>query len=260
MSHTNSFRKPNQNLTSSENTRYKRQKTIFKGAVNVAENGGKLEKGLTKMDSAGNKYIYKKKGTYVGNIYTTTKEQKLIGAKNYESLYDVTIGKYLADPLAFGIANGGELWQGSIYVEDLSGVVTIAGNITSDYNRIIYPPDPNASFEFTDGSNNQAGGIYVDPLSTLFYPIEIASSSSDANCYKLDALSYLQHVTYQSKFYKKYAERYLGLQNGIISPVIYPATHLSLKCDENWIKDISNGIIWNGYVPGYKFIGRDDTN
>jgi hypothetical protein len=58
-------------------------------------------------------------------------------------------------------------------------------------------------------------------------------------------------VTYQTEFYKKFGERYPQIQNGIISPVIYPAAHLSLKCDYNWLKDVSNGIIWNGYVPGY---------
>jgi len=253
MPYTNVFRRANQNITSGENTRYKRQKTIFKGAINVAENGGKLEK----RTSSG-----QKKGTYVGNIYTTQTGQKLLGAKNYESLYDVTMGKYLADPLSFGISNGGSLWEGSIYVTDLSGVLGLTANITDGINRIYYPLDTNAPYHYPpigwpDASNNQEGGIFVDPNKELFYPKGSNIGGNLTDCYLYDELSYLQRVTYQRKFYEKFAVRYPQIQNGIISPVIYPATHLSLKCEENWLKDISNGIIWNGFVPGYKTLGTD---
>lgn len=241
----NVFRKANQNLTSGENTRYTRQKTIFKGAINVAEHGGKLIK-KTKSGQS--------KGTYVGDIYTTTTGQKLIGAKSYEALYDVTIGKYLADPLAFGIADAGNLWEGNIFVTDLSGLVGLTNTITTGINRLTYPIDFNASYEYPpigwpDASNNQAGGIFVDPNKTVFYTGEKNSSLGD--CYLYDELAFLQHVTYQRLFYERFALRYPSVQNGIISPVIYPASHLSLKCDKNWVKDISYGIIWNGYVPGY---------
>lgn len=246
---TNVFRKANQNLTSGENTRYKRQKTIFKGAIDLAENGGKLIK-KTKLG--------KSKGTYIGDIYTTKTGEKLLGAKNYEALYDVTMGKYLVDPLAFGIADAGNLWEGSIFISDLSGLVGLTNNITSGINRLTYPIDPNAAYEYPpigwpDASNNQAGGIFVDPKKEYFYPTNIAINSSLADCYLYDELSYLQHVTYQTQFYEKYALRYPGIQNGIISPVIYPASHLPLKCNRNWEKNISNGIIWNGYVPGFGY-------
>ena len=241
----NVCRKANQNLTSGENTRYTRQKTIFKGAINVAEHGGKLIK-KTKSGQS--------KGTYVGDIYTTTTGQKLIGAKSYEALYDVTIGKYLADPLAFGIADAGNLWEGNIFVTDLSGLVGLTNTITTGINRLTYPIDFNAAYEYPpigwpDASNNQAGGIFVDPNKTVFYTGEKNSSLGD--CYLYDELAFLQHVTYQRLFYERFALRYPSVQNGIISPVIYPASHLSLKCDKNWVKDISYGIIWNGYVPGY---------
>jgi hypothetical protein len=240
----NVFRKANQNLTSGENTRYTRQKTIFKGAVNVAENGGKLEK-RTKSG--------KNMGTYVGNIYTTQSGQKLIGAKNYESLYDVTMGKYLADPLAWGISDGGNLWEGNIFITDLSGLRGLTNNITTGVNSVYYPPDMRAPYKYPpypDASNNQAGGMYVDYASQLFYPSNKKISKFEG-CTLYDELSYLQHVTYQTEFYQQFADRYLQIQNGIISPVIYPAAHLSLKCDKNWLKDVSNGVIWNGYVPGY---------
>jgi hypothetical protein len=240
----NVFRKANQNLTSGENTRYTRQKTIFKGAINVAENGGKLIK-KTKSGQS--------KGTYVGDIYTTTTGQKLIGAKSYEALYDVTMGKYLADPLAFGISDAGNLWEGNLFVTDLSGLVGLTNTITTGINRLTYPPDFNAYYEYPDASNNQAGGIYVDPYKTLFYPQNGGKNSSLADCYLGNELAYLQHVTYQRQFYEQFALRYPGIQNGMISPVIYPASHLSLKCDRNWVKDISYGVIWNGYVPGYGF-------
>jgi len=251
MGYTNVFRKANQDLSSGENTRYTRQKTIFKGAINVAENGGKL----IKRTKSG-----KNKGTYVGNIYTTSTGQKLLGAKNYESLYDVTMGKYLADPLAFGIANGGSLWEGSIYVTDLSGVKSLTANITDGINRVFYPIDQKAPYQYPpygwpDASNNQAGGIYVDPYKVLFYPRGSDIGGSSIDCFKYNELAYLQNVTYQKQYYQKYALRYLGIQNGLISPAIYPAAHLSLKCDYNWIKDISNGVIWNGYVPGFKYLG-----
>ena len=243
----NVFRKANQNLTSGENTRYTRQKTIFKGAINVAENGGKLIK-KTKSGQS--------KGTYVGDIYTTTTGQKLIGAKSYEALYDVTIGKYLADPLAFGISDAGNIWEGNLFVTDLSGLVGLTNTITTGINRLTYPIDFNANYQYPpigwpDASNNQAGGIFVDPNKTVFYPKTGGKNSSLGDCYLYDELAYLQHVTYQRQFYERFALRYPSVQNGIISPVIYPASHLSLKCDKNWVKDISYGIIWNGYVPGY---------
>jgi hypothetical protein len=251
MPYTNVFSKPNQNLSSSENTRYKRQKTIFKGAIDVAEHGGKLIK-KTKLG--------KNMGTYVGDIYTTTTGNKLLGAKNYEALYDVTIGKYLADPLAFGIANGAAIWEGSIYVTDLSGIVNLTANITSGKNFFYYPPDPNATLEYppygwSDVSNNQQGGLFIDPERKLFYPSGYVLGGALSGCARFDELSYLQNVTYQQAFYKRFAIRYPGVQHGIISPVIYPAAHLSLKCDKNWVTDISNGVIWNGYVPGYKRLG-----
>lgn len=245
----NVFRKANQNLTSSENTRYKRQKTVFKGAIDVAENGGKL----IKKNKTG-----QSKGTYVGDIYTTTTGQKLLGAKSYEALYDVTMGKYLVDPLAFGISDPGNLWEGNIFVTDLSGLIGLTNTITSGINRLTYPIDFNAYYQYPpigwpDASNNQAGGIYVDPNKTVFYPENGGKNSSLADCYLGNELAYLQHVTYQRQFYEQFALRYPGIQNGMISPVIYPASHLSLKCDRNWVKDISYGVIWNGYVPGYGF-------
>ena len=240
----NVFRKANQNLTSGENTRYTRQKTIFKGAVNVAENGGKL----IKRTKSG-----KNRGTYVGNIYTTQTGQKLIGAKNYESLYDVTIGKYLADPLAWGIADAGNLWEGNIFITDLSGLLGLTNNITTGINQVTYPPNMEASYKYPpypDASNNQAGGMFIDYKSQLFYPYDRTITNFEG-CSAYAELAYLQHVTYQTEFYKQFGKRYPQIQNGIISPVIYPAAHLSLKCDYNWLKDVSNGIIWNGYVPGY---------
>lgn len=245
---TNVFRNANQNLTSGENTRYKRQKTIFKGAINVAEHGGKLEKRTSSRKS---------KGTYVGDIYTTTTGQKLLGANSYEALYDVTMGKYLVDPIAFGIADAGNLWEGNIFVSDLSGLVGLTNTITTGINSLKYPIDFNAPYQYPPigwpdvSSNNQAGGIFVDPYKKIFYPETGGKNSSMVDCYFYDELSYLQHVTYQRQFYERFALRYLSVQNGIISPVIYPASHLSLKCDRNWVKDISYGVIWNGYVPGY---------
>ncbi len=244
---TNVFRKANQNITSGENTRYKRQKTIFKGAVNVAENGGKL----IKKTSTG-----QQKGVYIGDIHTTKKGQRLLGAKSYEALYDVTIGKYLADPLAFGIADAGNLWQGNLFLTDLSGLITLTNTITTGINKLAYPIDLDATYQYPpigwpDASNNQAGGIYIDPNKTVFYPKNIGKNSSLADCYLSDENAYLQNVIYQQSLYEKYALRYPSIQNGIISPVFFPASCLSLKCDRNWVKDISFGVIWNGYVPGY---------
>jgi len=244
----NVFRKANQNLSSSENTRYRRQKTVFKGAINVAEHGGKLEKRTSNGKS---------KGTYVGNIYTTTIGQKLLGANSYEALYDETIGKYLVDPLAFGIADAGNIWEGSLFVTDLSGLLGLASSITSGPNRLYYPPDKDSYHEYPpmnwpDASNNQAGGLFIDYKKEIFYPKDQPINSSLADCYLYDELSYLQHVSYQRAFYEKFALRYPQIQNGIISPVIYPASHLTLKCEENWKRDLSNNIIWNGYVPGFR--------
>lgn len=239
MAHRNCFRRPNENITSSENTKHIKQKTIFKGAQNVAENNGRL----VKRSSMGNN-----KGTYIGNIYTTTNgSQRLVGASSYESLLDVTSGKYLSDPLAFGITNSSNLWEGSIFTTDLSGLITIDSKITSGNNYLLYPPDKNAVTQYPDGSNNpQAGGIYVDPCYNVFYPNTLTSGSSRSTCYLRDENSYIQNFRYEPKGFKQYAYRYLGMENGYIGPFIYPASNLSLKCDKYWIDDISNNKIWSG--------------
>jgi hypothetical protein len=284
MSHKSCFSRANQNITAGENTKYKKQRTIFKGAVNVAEKNGFLLKGR-KINGK-----FQPKGVYIGDIYTshvsptdpnTTQTQSLVGAKSYESLYDVTMGKYLTDPLAFGIANSGNIWEGSVYLSDLSGIIGMTATILDGVNYFIYPPNPNSTNEYPnrrdpsgcsvttdccdtscDCSNNiiQSGGMYIDPFGDYFFrsdnSITINNGSfSQINrsiCYTDSQIGWQNHVTYDENLFKRYALRYLGIQNGIISPVIYPASNLPLKCEKNWLKDISNGVIWNGYVPGFK--------
>lgn len=284
MSHKSCFSRANQNITAGENTKYKKQKTIFKGAVNVAEHNGFLLKGRRINGK------FQPKGVYIGDIYTShvsptalnkTQTQSLVGAKSYESLYDVTMGKYLADPLAFGIADSGNIWEGNVYVSDLSGIIGMTASILDGVNYVIYPPNPLSTEAYPnrrdpsgcsvntdccttscDCSNNilQAGGMYIDPFGDYFFRNDNSSSINDGSfntinrsiCYTDNQIGWQNHVGYDESLFKRYAVRYLGIQNGIISPVIYPASNLPLKCEKNWLKDISNGVIWNGYVSGYQ--------
>jgi hypothetical protein len=235
MANRNCFRKSTVNTTSSDNTKHIKQTTIFRGAVNVAKNNGKLVKKTP---------LGKNNGTYVGKIYTTTNgSQKLIGASSYEDLYDVTSGKYLSDPLSFGIPNTNNLWEGSIYVSYLNGLITMDSKITQGNNYMRYPIDINATHEYPDNTNPQAGGIYIDPCYNVFYPKYTSNGAYRSACYLNDELSYTQNIIYKTNSFEQLANRYLAKNKS--GSFIYPAANLSLKCDEYWKNDISNNNAWN---------------
>ena len=211
----------------------KRAKAIFKGAVDVAKNNGVLKK--------------KNGSQYRGEIYTSTNSNcpKLIGASSYEQLHDVTMGKYIVDPLTFEINGADNLWVGNIIVEDLTGMITLDASFGGIYNTFTYPPEANASQQYpVYGTTTEAGGMYVDPSYNLFYP---ANNTDDirGSCYLKEERAYLNHVKFISLdntggliHLENMRQRYVDESNHIIGAVYYPAP-ISLSCEKLW----TNGTI-----------------
>ena len=84
MAFRNCFKNPNEDLNSGQHISRKKAKTIYKGAVNLATNGGVYHK---KTKSGQNK------GIYIGDVNISRDGNKcLIGATSYDTLLSVTNG------------------------------------------------------------------------------------------------------------------------------------------------------------------------
>ena len=215
MAEANCFGKLTSNNFGSDYIARKKAKTIFKGAVNVAKNNGVL---------------HKKNGSeYRGEIFTSTNNgcKKLIGASNYDQLRNVTFGKYIADPNKFTVNHSDDLWAGNLYVEDLSGLVTVDASFGGTPNT--FTMDPSADV------------LYVDPSYELFYKKNQSNSDIRGSCYAKQQLAYKQYVsiaTQQStnnKFagvnFEQFKKQYVRQSNGLVGDIYYPAA-IVLECED----------------------------
>lgn len=163
------FDTPEPNLFASDYISQKKAKTIYAGAVNLAQNGGELHK---KTPSG------KKLGTYIGAIKTTNiknaninspnTRNSLVYADSYEDLLNVVKGKYLLTPppssdLATQFSPiGGQLYYGNFYATDYNLALADSGNLIdlegvprkADWINALLPLYPY---------------ILVDPRYSLFY-------------------------------------------------------------------------------------------
>jgi hypothetical protein len=229
MAHANCFRKDKANMYGGDYIATKRAKAIFKGAVDVAKNNGVLKK--------------KNGSQYRGEIYTSTNSNcpKLIGASSYEQLHDVTMGKYIVDPLTFEINGADNLWVGNLVVEELTGIITLDASFGGIHNTFTYPPEANASQKYPIyGTTPQAGGMYVDPSYNLLYPSGAFTDNIRGSCYLKEERSFFQHVHFITENntgglidLAKMRERYVDESNHIIGAVYYPAP-ISLSCEKLW--------------------------
>ena len=239
MAHRNCFGSVSDNLNGGDYISRKKAKTIYKNAVNLANQGGVSHKKTS---------LGQNKGTYVGNIYIG-KDKCLVGAKDYDSLLSVTNGKYLVTPNTLDIRSKQDLWTGSIYAMDMSGVTSIIAYPDGSGNTFIYPPDITANQTYPNNIPPSDQGLIVDPSYNIFYKEEITQSARGV-CYLKNERAYKQYLQCLP-YTQAIAKTYLEVSNGYIGEYFYPKK-FSFHCrNELWRLNVSH---CNG-----KFIGLDIT-
>jgi surface protein len=182
--------------TSSDRTTDVKRKTIFTEYQTIAIGNVNFQKGLTEgVIPPG--YLKKSNGAYYyGPVYVTTDDVAvnncLIGAKNYELLYDVLFG---AQPSPDEISNAvvsydGAAWQGNILKTNFNDISNsligpaILNIPDGSMNKMNYEArqDFIPKYNDTDGSPpNDFPGMISDPCYNIFYPR--CSTSEKGNNY-----------------------------------------------------------------------------
>ena len=237
MAHQKCFGSVSDNLNSGDYISRKKAKTIYKNAVNLANQGGVSHK---KTPSGQNK------GTYVGNIYIG-KDKCLVGAKDYDSLLSVTNGKYLVNPSTLDIRSKQDLWTGSIYAMDMSGVTSIIAYPDGSGNTFIYPPHITANQTYPNNIPPSDQGLIVDPSYNIFYKEDVTQSARGV-CYLKNERAYKQYLKCLP-YTQAIAKTYLEVSNGYIGEYFYPKK-FSFHCRNE---------LWRLFVShcGGKFVGLD---
>jgi surface protein len=171
--------------TSSDRTTDVKRKTIFTEYQTIAIGNVNFQKGLTEgVIPPG--YLRKSNGAYYyGPVYVTTDDVAvnncLIGAKNYEFLYDVLFG---AQPSPDEITNAvvsydGAAWQGNILktcFKDISnGLIgpAISNIPDGSANKMNYEARQDFIQKYNDtdgGPPKDFPGMIADPCYNIFYP------------------------------------------------------------------------------------------
>ena len=223
MAHRNCFGSVSDNLHSSDYISRKKAKTIYKNAVNLAKQGGVSHKKTS---------LGQKKGTYVGNIYISKDKKCLIGAKDYDSLLSVTNGKYLVSPNTLDIRSKQDLWVGSIYAMDMTGLTSIVAYPDGSGNTFIYPPDITANQTYPNNIPPSDQGLIVDPSYNIFYKENITQSARGV-CYLKNERAYKQYLKCLP-YTQSIAKTYLEVSNGYIGEYFYPKNFVFDCPDESW--------------------------
>ena len=223
MAHRNCFGNVSDNLHSSDYISRKKAKTIYKNAVNLAKQGGVSHKKTS---------LGQKKGTYVGNIYISKDKKCLIGAKDYDSLLSVTNGKYLVSPNTLDIRSKQDLWVGSIYAMDMTGLTSIVAYPDGSGNTFIYPPDITANQTYPNNIPPSDQGLIVDPSYNIFYKENITQSARGV-CYLKNERAYKQYLKCLP-YTQSIAKTYLEVSNGYIGEYFYPKNFVFDCPDESW--------------------------
>ena len=143
MAYRNVFKKPNDNISSSDYIERKKAKSIFKGAIDLAKNDGILHKQTTTGQN---------KGSYIGDIYASSSGSKcLVGANSYESLLSVTKGSHLINPQLVNKSINNDLLSGNSHGLNFEGLNTVDASFGGMKNTVINPTE-----------------IYLDPCGQLF--------------------------------------------------------------------------------------------
>ena len=271
MAHRNCFQRPNDNSSSSEYMTRKKAKTIYKASVNLAQQSTpgvyKKSTSIGGIGANAKKKGTRSNGTYVGDIFIGSGERVnpappgpgglsqtngdskgcLIGAKSYEALLSVTVGKYLVDPVNFDFRRDQSIWVGSLYQMDMCGCQTILNHpqwpVNPDpqgnpINTFDYPPKGTGSSSnqvYPDPSNNNIG-LVVDYSYNIFYPGSLTQSSRGL-CYLKNERSWKQWIRCLP-YTKESALLYFGATDGYVGDFNYPRK-FHFDCNQSWLNDIS---------------------
>lgn len=257
MAHRNCFENSHEKLSAGEYLNRKASKQLYKASVNLAQQStpGVYQKN-TSIGGIG-RYAKKKgtrkNGTYVGDIFIGSGQNVnsgqangnskgcLIGAKSYEKLLAVTVGKYLVDPVNFDFRRDQSIWVGSLYQMDMSGAQTIINHPqwpiydSSNINTFKYPPSSFANQLYPDASNNNVG-LQVDFSYNIFYP-QYLTQSNRGLCYLKNERAWKQWIRCLP-YTKKEADIYFNSSGGYVGDFNYPRK-FHFDCDASWIQDIS---------------------
>ena len=212
MAHRKCFSNESDKINSGIYTSRKKARTIYRGGLDLAKNGGVYHKNTNGQQ----------KGTYVGDVKVSQNGSNCLnGASSYETLLSVTQGKYLESPDTFDLRTTSDIWTGNLYVMDLSGtgLHTIDASAGGIANTFAYPPDPDINNTYPTKANGN-GGLVVDPCFNVFYPETV---STFGTCYLKNERAYQQNVEYIN--YAKNRGRinsYIQNNNGYTGSFAYP--------------------------------------
>ena len=171
-----------QNTSSSDYITGRKRKTIFTEYQTIAIGNVNFQKGLTENVIPPG-YLRKDNGAhYYGPVYVTTDDiavnNCLIGAKNYELLYDVLFGAQPSpdDVKNLNITYNGDAWQGNILKTDFQSIGNIGPAISNTpngyHNKMNYAARQDFLPKYDDNPNppDAFPGIIIDPCYNIFYP------------------------------------------------------------------------------------------
>lgn len=171
-----------QNTSSSDYTTGIKRKTIFTEYQTIAIGNVNFQKGMTENVIPPG-YLRKDNGAYYyGPVYVNTDDiavnNCLIGAKNYELLYDVLFGAQpsLDELKNIQVSYSGEAWQGNILKTDFKSLSKIGPAITDVPNgnpdKMDYATRQDYLPKYADKPNppDEFPGMIVDPCYNIFYP------------------------------------------------------------------------------------------
>jgi len=238
MAHMKCFSNESDKINSGIYTSRKKARTIYRGGLDLAKNGGVYHKSTNGQQ----------KGTYVGDVKVSQNGTNCLnGASSYETLLSVTQGKYLESPDTFDLRTTSDIWTGNLYVMDLSGtgLHTIDASAGGIANTFAYPPDPDINNTYPTKANGN-GGLVVDPCFNVFYPDTVSTFGA---CYLKNERAYQQNVKYIN--YAKNRGRinsYIQNNNGYTGSFAYPQKFIFDCCSNPMVvPPIPEG---GGVTPG----------
>jgi hypothetical protein len=188
------------NFSSSDYTKRRRRNTIFTETQTIAIGNSSYQNAIS-SNSIPPGYLVKNNGSqYYGPVYVSTKSPDLnnclVGAKNYELLYDVLFG---ATPSPSDI-NGTDAnltsssWEGNISKITFTPLGNIGPSLSAipdfSYDMIDYASRQDFFPVYDDPAGNPSTrypGIVIDPCYNIFY--NSCTSTSQPN-------NYMKNVTY----------------------------------------------------------------
>ena len=220
MAFRNCFKSLNEDLNSGQHISRKKSKTIYNGAVNLANNGGVYHKKTS---------LGQNRGTYVGDVNISRDGNKcLIGATSYDTLLSVTNGKYLEQPPSVQVEKLNTIESASLYRMDLSGATSILSYPDGSANTFLYPPKILANQTYPTLIPPSDQGLIVDPCYNIFYP-NTSSQYSSGNCYLNNESAYQQYSV-SNPFTPSSRKNYIKSKNSYVGGYRYPNS-FSFKSD-----------------------------